>query len=266
MHGTSFSAPLVAKALARYDQVSKRALPREALIAMLIHGAKVPGCLEGFNKNDIVRHLVGFGVPANAESMVNGSAHAATLLFYDRMMPAKDLFFGFDWPQSLVENGKCRGNATLTLVYAPPISDAHETELVRVNLEASLQRMNPTKAKFEKQCEDTFSDGTTLSGAREKELVEDGLKWGVVKQTRFSSSRGSGKSSDWRIALKYLVRLGEVFPEEGVPFAMVLTISDPKEISPVYQDMKIGLTSRNVLTGDIRQPSGRLQARGGRSL
>lgn len=261
VHGTSFSAPLVAKALARYDQVSKRALPREALIAMLIHGAKVPGCLEEFNKNDIVRHLVGFGVPANAESMVNGSAHAATLLFYDRMMPEKDLFFGFDWPQSLVEEGKCRGNATLTLVYAPPISDAHETELVRVNLEASLQRMNPSKAKFEKQCNDTFSDGANLSGAREKELVEDGLKWGVVKQTQFSSLRGKGKSSDWRIALKYLLRLGEVFPEDGVPFAMVLTISDPTEVAPVYQDMKIGLSSRNVLTGDIRQPSGRLRAR-----
>ncbi len=263
VYGTSFSAPLVAKALARYDLVSKGVLPREALIGLLIHGAQVPGCLSSFNKSEIVRNLVGFGVPADAEGMVNGSAHAATLVFYDRMMPAKDLFFGFDWPQSLVENGKCRGQATLTLVYAPPISDAHDTELVRVNLDACLQRMNPTKGKYEKQCEDTFSDRGSLAGAREKDLMEDGLKWGVVKQTHFFSMRGSGKSSDWRIALKYLLRSDEIFPDEGVPFALVLTIADPKKAAPVYQDMRIGLSSRNVLTGDIRQPSGRLRARGG---
>ena len=93
--------------------------------------------------------------------------------------------------------------------------------------------------------------------------MEDGLKWGVVKQTHFFSMRGSGKSSDWRIALKYLLRSDEIFPDEGVPFALVLTIADPKKAAPVYQDMRIGLSSRNVLTGDIRQPSGRLRARGG---
>jgi hypothetical protein len=221
--------------------------------------------LSGFDKGDIVRNFVGFGVPMVTEDMVNGSEHSATLLFYDRMMPRKDLFFGFDWPQSLVTNGKCRGHAMLTLVYAPPISDAYETELVRVNLDAALQRMDPNTGKFKPQCTDTFSDGATSVGAREKELIEDGLKWGVVKQSQYFSAKGAGKSSDWRIALKYLVRSNEVFPEEGVPFAMMLTIADPAGAAPVYQDMKVALTSRQVLTGDIRQPSGRIQLRGGRA-
>ena len=43
---------------------------------------------------------------------------------------------------------------------------------------------------------------------------------------------------------------------------MILTISDPKAEAPVYQDMKVGLSVRQVLTGDIRQPSGRVQVRG----
>jgi hypothetical protein len=266
VHGTSFSAPLVAKAIARYDQITLGALPREALIALLIHGAKVPDCLDGFNRSEVVRNLVGFGVPINAQQVIEGSPHAATLLFHDRMMPKKDLFFGFDWPRSLVTNGKCRGHAMLTLVYTPPISDAFESELVRVNFEASLQRRNPKTSKFEKQCTDTFSDGgATSSGAMEKELMEDGLKWGVVKQSQYFSARGAGASSDWRIALKYLLRAEELFPEDGVPFSMILTISDPDDAQPVYQDMKIGLSARDVLTGDIRQPSGRVQARGGRS-
>ena len=263
VQGTSYSAPLVAKALARYDLLTKGALTREALIALLIHGAEVPACLEGFSKGDIIRNLVGFGMPVNTQQMINGSQHAATLLFYDRMMPGKDLFFGFDWPRSLVVNGKCRGHALLTLVYAPPISDAFETELVRVNLEAALHRRNPVTGKYDKQGSDTFSDeGTSSHGAMEKELIEDGLKWGVVKQSEYFSARGAGKSSDWRIALKYLVRSDEVFPDDGVPFAMILTISDPKAEAPVYQDMKVGLSVRQVLTGDIRQPSGRVQVRG----
>lgn len=266
VHGTSFSAPLVAKAIARYDQITLGALPREALIALLIHGAKVPSCLDGFNRSEVVRNLVGFGVPINAQQVIEGSPHAATLLFHDRMMPKKDLFFGFDWPRSLVTNGKCRGHAVLTLVYTPPLSDAFESELVRINFEASLQRRSVKTAKFEKQCTDTFSDGgATSKGAMERELMEDGLKWGVVKQSQYFSAKGAGASSDWRIALKYLLRTEEPFPEEGVPFSMILTISDPDDAQPVYQDMKVSLSARDVLTGDIRQPSGRVQARGGRS-
>jgi len=154
----------------------------------------------------------------------------------------------------------------LTLVYTPPISDAFESELVRVNFESSLQRRNAKTGKFEKRCMDTFSDGGATSiGAMEKELIEDGLKWGVVKQSQYFSAKGAGASSDWRIALKYLLRAEEPFPEDGVPFSMILTISDPKGAQPVYQDMKIGLSARDVLTGDIRQPSGRVQTRGGRS-
>lgn len=263
--GTSFSAPLVAKALARYDLLTQGALPREALVALLIHGAQAPSCLDEFDKGDIVRNFVGFGLPTATDTMVAGSQHSATLLFHDRMMPKKDLFFGFDWPKSLVTDGKCRGHAVLTLVYAPPISDAFQTELVRVNLDASLQRMDPKTGRFKAQCVDTFSDGTTSTGAREKELIEDGLKWGVVKQSQFTSPRGSGKTSDWRIALKYLLRSDEVFPEEGIPFAMILTITDPASVQPVYQDMKLTLTARGVFTGDIRQPSGRIQSRGGRA-
>jgi len=266
VHGTSYSAPLTAKSVARYDQLTRFGLPREALIALLIHSARIPTCLDGFNRSEVVRNLVGFGVPANAQETINGTPYAATLLFHDRMMPKKDLFFGFDWPRSLVDDGKCRGKATLTLVYAPPISDAFESELVRVNLEAALHSRHATTQKWVKRCKDTFSDsGATTAGATEKELMEDGLKWGVVKQSQFVSKNGSGNTSDWRVALKYLVRADEDFPEEGIPFAMLLTIEDIDATEPVYQDMKIGLTARQVLTADVRQPSGRIQARGGRS-
>lgn len=258
--GTSYSTPLVAKSIARYDQLTLGALPREALIALLIHSARMPACMNGYSKSQIARNLVGFGRPVSAQQLIDGSPYAATLLFHDRIMPRKDLFFGFDWPQCLTSDGKCRGEALLTLVYAPPIADAFESELVRVNLEATLQQLDPAKAKYEKQGVDTFAGpDAAAGGAMERELIEDGLKWGIVKQMKFAPTRSVGKSSDWRIWLKYLLRSGEVFPEEGIPFSMILTISDPKGAAPVYQDMKIGLTNRQVLTSDIRQPTGRVQ-------
>ena len=258
--GTSYSTPLVAKSVARYDQLTLGALPREALVALLIHSARMPTCMDGYSKSQIARNLVGFGRPVSAQQLIDGAPYAATLLFHDRIMPRKDLFFGFDWPQCLTSDGKCRGDALLTLVYAPPISDAFESELVRVNLEATLQQLDPVKAKYEKQGTDTFAGpDAAMGGAMERELIEDGLKWGIVKQVKFAPTRAVGKSSDWRIWLKYLLRSGEVFPEEGIPFSMVLTISDSKQAAPVYQDMKIGLTSRQVLTSDIRQPAGRVQ-------
>ena len=257
--GTSYSTPLVAKAVARYDQLTLGVLPREALVALLIHSARIPKSLDGYSKSQIARNLVGFGRPVSAQQLIDGSPYAATLLFHDRIMSRKDLFFGFDWPQCLTSDGKCQGEALLTLVYAPPISDAFESELVRVNLEATLQQLDPVKSKYEKQGTDTFaSPDAAMGGAMERELIEDGLKWGIVKQVKFAPKRAVGKSSDWRIWLKYLLRSGEMFPEEGIPFSMIMTVSDSKLTAPVYQDMKIGLNSRQVLTSDIRQPAGRV--------
>lgn len=260
--GTSYSAPLVAKTLARYDQMTGGQMSREALIALLIHSAKAPPCLSVYNKADVTRHFVGFGLPDAAENLLNGTPHQATLMFFDRMLPKKDLYFNFDWPRALVEDGKCRGEAIMTLVYTPPVVDAHDGELVRVNLDAVLQQRD-VKGKWSKRAEDAFGASLTKNSGLEKHLVDEGLKWGVVKQVRFESKRGVGASSEWRIWLKYLLRSTETFPEEGIPFAVVLTISDKSTNAPVYQDMKIGLTSRNVYTEDIRALGGRVQLRGG---
>lgn len=261
--GTSYAGPLAAKTLARLDQLTGTRLPREGLTALLIHSARQPACLDMYNKK-IARQFVGFGLPASSDEFLAGAPHQATLLFYDDMQNKKDLFFNFDWPQSLVKNGTCSGEAMLTMVYSPPIEDAHDGELVRINLEAVLHQRK-ADGKWEKRSEDSFaSEPNKAASAMEKHLIEDGLKWGTVKQVRFASKNGVGKASEWRVCIKYLTRSGEDFPAAGIPFAAVLTIKDPEMAKPVYQDMKIGLTTRNVLTSDVRatvQPQ--VQAKGG---
>lgn len=251
VHGTSYSGPLAAKTLARLDMLTGSQLPREALTALLIQGARQPACLNDVSKR-VARQLVGFGLPASSEELIAGAPHEATILFYDDMQDKKDLFFNFDWPASLVINGKCRGEALLTLVYTPPIEDVHDDELVRINLEAVLHQRHK-KGDWNKQSVDSFAtEKSKTVSAREKHLIEEGLKWGTVKQVRFASPKGVGSSSEWRICIKYLTRASEQFPSAGIPFAAVLTIKDPQGAQPVYQDMKIGLTSRNIRTSDVR--------------
>ncbi|MFD4838284.1 hypothetical protein ACFWP0_12330 [Achromobacter sp. NPDC058515] len=81
----------------------------------------------------------------------------------------------------------------------------------------------------------------------EKHIIDEGLKWGTVKQIKFRSPKGVGTSSEWRVCFKYLTRTSsERFPAEGMPFAAVLKIVDPDSALPVYQDMKIGLGQRNI--------------------
>ncbi len=262
--GTSYAGPLAAKTLARLDQLTGTRLPREGLTALLIHSARQPTCLDSYDKK-IARQFVGFGLPASSEEFLAGAPHQATLLFYDDMQNKKDLFFNFDWPQSLVENGKCRGGAMLTMVYSPPIEDAHDGELVRINLDAVLHQRK-ADGSWEKRSEDSFaSKPNKATSAMEKHLIEEGLKWGTVKQVCFTSANGVGKASEWRVCIKYLTRSGEDFPAAGIPFAAVLTITDLEKAKPVYQDMKIGLTNRNVLTSDVRTTvHPQVQAKGGR--
>jgi hypothetical protein len=263
--GTSYAGPLAAKTLARLDQLTGSKLPREGLTALLIHGARPPACLSTYSKK-IARQFVGFGLPSSSDAFLSGAPHQATLLFYDDMQNKKDLFFKFDWPESLVEHGKCKGEALLTMVYSPPIQDAHDGELVRINLEAALHQRKPDLS-WEKRSEDTFAtEPNKAASAMEKHLIEEGLKWGTVKQVRFFSPNGVGKTSEWRVCIKYLTRASEEFPTEGIPFAAVLTILDPEGGKPVYQDMKIGLSQRNVLTSDVRSTvQTQVQATSGKS-
>jgi len=252
VHGTSYSGPLAAKTLARIDQLTSGALSREALIALLIHGSSMPSSIAAKEYASVRRDLVGFGLPKAAEALLEGKSNAATLVFLDVLQPKKDLFFRFRWPECLSNDGSCRGRARATLVYSPPIGEKFGAEMVRINLDVSLQQYDIKKNAFASQTDGVFKIGKGSDHLVENELIKDSLKWSNVKQVEFSSPRGVGKSSDWRLNVGYLERLDAVFPTEGIPFAVVVTIEDADESSPVYQDMRATLVSNSVRTEDIQ--------------
>jgi hypothetical protein len=142
--GTSYAAPLVARALAGLDVATEGGLTTEALRAMLLHHATMPDPLTKRGLKELGRQFAGFGQPGNVADMLQTGDHQITLLFQSRLSIGERkpviLRFPFTWPQSLVDAGMCSGRARITLVYSPPLDPAFGAEFVRVNLEASLKQ------------------------------------------------------------------------------------------------------------------------------
>jgi subtilisin family serine protease len=250
-HGTSYAAPLVAKSLALLESYVNPQITREMLIALLVHGCELPTALRHRSLREIARQFAGFGVPKTSRELLLTNDHDITLVFSDTLKEKAELKFNFAWPASLVdyENGACRGEVSLTLVYRPPLNRDFGSEFVRINLDAHLRQEDD--GEFTSRMKQAFLPEQSEDSQFEYELVRHGLKWWPTKVYR-SKFEGIGQSSNWQIALDSLIRAGEKFPREGVPFALVFTISDPKKSAPVFNELRFHLTSRNVQIADIR--------------
>lgn len=249
--GTSFSAPLVAKSLASLESKIAGEVPRELLQALMVHHARVPDILATRGLQDIARQFVGFGIPSNSDEMLLTDGHAITLVFNGTLYHRQQLSFKFTWPKCLVnQSGACGGMADMTLVYSPVIDARYGAEFVRVNVDASLRQFQGNN-EWSNQTPQIYLGGGEDEAISEAELIKHGLKWWPVKRYRKRSAEHIGHYSEWEINIKSLVRDGEAIPNGGIPFAVILTISDPGDELPVFQNMKAWLTAHNVNIGDI---------------
>lgn len=250
--GTSYAAPLVAKTLATIAAQIEGEPSRETLLALVIHHARLPLPVSKKPIRGIAKQLVGFGCPSMANKALESSDHEITLLFSSRIFQGKSLEFRFVWPPSLVgAGGKCRGEVRLTLVSTPHLYYQFGEELVRANIEVALQQ-EQKNGKFRSELDPTyvfFSDDEKTS---EASLIEHKFKWSPIKAFDTRMPKGRGTSSNWRLVVNYLTRAGDELPEAGVPFSVLLTISDPDKESPVFQEMRQSLQASGINTADIR--------------
>lgn len=250
--GTSYAAPLVAKTLAALDHAIEGDVSRETLIALLVHHASLPPPFRMEAVSALARDLVGFGLPAGANVILEGNEHQITLVFAGRLMHEKQLTFHFSWPDVLTgADGRCRGLARLTLATNPPLDYRHGAELVRVNINARLQQ-SVDGGKWEGRLYDTYLPDSGDEALYESELIEQGFKWSPVKTYGRTMPRGVGKSSSWRLVVDYLTRANEPYPSVGVPFTVILTIADPGNSAMVFNSMRQTLQSLGVQITDIR--------------
>lgn len=250
--GTSYAAPLAAKTAAVLDHAIEGEVSRETLIGLLVHHAEMPTLLQDKALAPIAKHMVGFGMPPSADRILETGDHTITLVFASRIQRDQQINFRFQWPASLVSpEGKCRGRAKITLVSTPPLDARFGSEFVRVNINAVLQQ-EQANGGWKGRLEPLYLPSRREAPPIEAERIEHDLKWSPVKVLAKTFPHGVGPSSNWRLFVEYLTRAGEVMPEEGVPFTVIVTISDPDAEQPVFNDMRQNLQALGIQIADIR--------------
>ena len=255
-NGTSFAAPLVASTVATIDHRLEGAVSRETLIALLVHRAQRSEAMQHAALRHVAREFVGFGTAPPADACLSDRPHSITLVFSESLASRRELQFVFTWPRSLVTPaGKCRGRVDLTLAFTPPIDAQFDAECLRVQLEAYLHQIetDPDTGEDDPQSRLNHHDSELPAGLdyTETYLLKTGLKWTPVKRYSLAMPRGRGTSSNWRLALRSSTRAGDVFPASGVPFTIVMTISDLKRTAPVYDEVRHEISRRGLELADI---------------
>lgn len=247
--GTSYAAPLAAKTIATINHQIVGGATREALIALAVHHAELPTALAGTKLKQVARDFLGAGMPRQASKTLINSDNEITLVFSGVLLRGQELRFGFAWPKSLVNSsGACSGSVKVTLVHRPPIDREHAGEFVRVNLDAFLRQevidMSTGEVTFKGQLK---QDSPSVV---EKELVKHGAKWWPVKRSR-ANLKETGNSSQWRLVVDSLSRSEYIFPEQGVPFTVLMTITD-NDGQPIFDEMRQQLQVSGTNIEDIR--------------
>ncbi|HZH10666.1 MAG TPA: S8 family peptidase [Microvirga sp.] len=267
--GTSYATPLVTSSLAALDHRLDGQAPRETLLALGVHKATKPKILQAKPLRTVARDFVGFGVPMSAEACLADEPHSITLVFADILPPRRELSFVFTWPRSLTyPDGKCRGRVDVTLAHTPPVDAAFDAECQRVQLSAALYQLEERIDRYGQIIADpqqrlNACDSQLPSHLEytERYLLESGLKWTPIKRYERSMPRGCGSTSEWRLSLRGMTRAGVIYPEEGVRFALLMTISDPKGAAPIYEEVRAEILRRGLRLADITVAQ-RLRTRG----
>nr|WP_145403093.1 S8 family peptidase [Paenibacillus xylanexedens] len=241
-YGTSFSAPLVSALMAEYYEQYPGELTKTMAKALLIHGSKHPltnKCIELANDH----YYYGFGLPSRIHDVLNGNEHEITMVFEGRLNARQNRNWvqisDFPFPESLkVGENKIRGEILVTLVYEPHLNPQLGSEYCRGNVDVRLRTL------LEDGSYETISKGSSAGeinqGERwEKDQMTKELKWSPAKQLSFKSPIGRKGSTDLRLDLFPTWR--DTSDKQPIPFAVVVTIRDPKKSATVYTDVSRAL-------------------------
>lgn len=259
VNGTSYAAPLISKTLAKLDSEFGGKAPREVLLALLYHSAQLHEPLDHRDLRTAAKQLVGFGLPGTSAEILSNTSSAFTFVFFDRLIAGESFSHDFEWPASLVgQGGACTGIVKATLVFAPPVLHRYGAEAARMNIDLFVRQHNGKRTtkdepSFSTRVEAVHARGAPKGKSREATMLSQSLKWSPVKVYE-GIHDGVGVSSAWRFGVDYLERdkTQVNMPEEGIPVAVVMTISDPEGIAPVFDEMRASLLRAGLQMQDIR--------------
>ena len=250
--GTSFSAPMVAKTLATLSHQIEGVTARETLMALVIHSGYVPSSFANKKYKEHLKDWIGFGVPGESESILDGSEHKISLVFHHALWKGQMYSFRFEWPQSLIKNGKCMGRVKLTVVSSPQLDNSYGEEFVREDLRVSLVQVDGN-GKRTSRLSPIYSSKKKKLGVEEEELREGYYKWHPVKVYEMEFPQGvAADKGVWCLEARYRDRENVRQLDVGLVFTMILTIEDPDGEAPVYDQMRQELLAKGVQISDIQ--------------
>ena len=242
--GTSFSTPLVSRTLAQiYHQIIPTPTPVLAR-ALLIHHARDPRT--GQRVPDGEENYLGFGLPKAPPYCLECSPHMATLVFDDTLRPGH--FLEWDWfpyPHSLTRDGKFFGEICMTLAFAPARGERWGTEYCETHISVHLGVYRDQVSRTTGEIKQIFRglvppEHRNPGKLHEAYQVEKLRKWAPVRTYHGSLKETGERGNRWRLKLQLLTRHGiEKDPStfKPQPFSLIITISDPNNQAPVYDEM-----------------------------
>lgn len=240
--GTSFSTPLVSRALAQiYHQITPSPSPVLAR-ALLTHHARDPRT--GGRVPDGEESFFGFGLPAPPPHCLECTPHSATLVFDDVLRPGYYLEWDdFPYPASLSRDGRYHGEIWMTVAFAPILGARWGTEYCETHIDAHFGVYFDQTSRTTGEVTEKFKglvppEHKNPGMLYESFQVQSLRKWAPVRTYHGRLDDKGERGNRWRLKVQLLTRHG--VESEGFrsqPFALIVTIADPDRRAPVYDEV-----------------------------
>ena len=86
----------------------------------------------------------------------------------------------------------------------------------------------------------------------EWQLIEENMKWSPIKVYERNIHTGISGPTNWYLDVNYLSRESVMPLNTGLPFTIIMTISDPEGTAPVYDEMRFIVSSTGAQISDIQ--------------
>ncbi|MDR3405893.1 MAG: S8 family peptidase [Chthoniobacter sp.] len=258
--GTSFATPLISRQLAsihhRITPMPTATLAR----ALLTHNAVDIRTRERVKDGD--DHYLGFGTPTGIERALECDPWKMTLVFEEVMRPGFFLEWDdFPYPESLTDGDSYRGEIWMTLAYRPARNPSFGSEYCETHVDAHFGVYRDGKDGKEEFKGMVPVEHPNKGALFESFQVQALRKWAPVRTYHRLIPNGA-KGKRWRLYVELLCRHGvEGTTASNQPFALLLTISDPEQKAPVYDEMVRSLRTRFQTQNLAVRPNVRVRPR-----
>jgi hypothetical protein len=284
--GTSFSTPRIASIAAGLQQEIDDEFDPLLIKSLIVHSATYSENLQIPEKERV--NQLGFGKPHVVREILHNSPHEVTLILRDELSKGQFIdIMDFPMPDSLAENGFFEGQIIATLVYDPILDPSQRSEYCQSNIDILFGTYNEkTDRDTERKTilnpigregsqnlllESCYSKtklkkNDTDFALKERMLIKYGDKFYPVKKYAVDLSemkkskqlKHLGSDKNWylkitglfREHLEKMAQFHEDIPSQD--FCLILTIRDPSETKPVYDEVTQKLIEHNFWHSNIK--------------